>query len=248
MELARKRVYSQKVTIGKAVLYLGDCLDVLGEFQNNAFAVAITSPPYNNLPKQGVRHSGSLANFYNSKARKRYDDDLPEEKYQRWLLDRLDKCRAKTDGLMWVNHKIRFRDGVAIHPLRILPYPLWSEIIWDRTEIMRFGQKRFVQSHEAFYAFGKPGEYWNPVHDSRGSVWRIKPKGDPNHPCVFPEAVIEPIIIASSPIRSKVVDPFMGSGKVGVVCARNNREFVGIEIDQRSFDYACENIEAAYSN
>jgi DNA modification methylase len=44
-----------------------------------------------------------------------------------------------------------------------------------------------------------------------------------------------------------VLDPFMGSGTTGVACANLGRKFIGIEIEERYFDTACERIAAAYA-
>lgn len=43
-----------------------------------------------------------------------------------------------------------------------------------------------------------------------------------------------------------VLDPFMGSGTTGVACANLGRKFIGIEIEPKYFDIACERIENAY--
>lgn len=42
-----------------------------------------------------------------------------------------------------------------------------------------------------------------------------------------------------------VCDPFMGAGTTGVACHTEGRRFVGIEIDEPSFDIACRRIEDA---
>jgi site-specific DNA-methyltransferase (adenine-specific) len=42
-----------------------------------------------------------------------------------------------------------------------------------------------------------------------------------------------------------ICDPFMGSGTAGVAAADLGRPFIGIEIDQNYFDLACERIEQA---
>ena len=43
-----------------------------------------------------------------------------------------------------------------------------------------------------------------------------------------------------------VLDPFLGSGSTGVACAYLGRRFIGIEIDRKYFDIACERIAKAY--
>jgi len=42
-----------------------------------------------------------------------------------------------------------------------------------------------------------------------------------------------------------VCDPFMGAGTTGVACMMEDRDFVGIEIDEATFDIACKRIEDA---
>lgn len=42
-----------------------------------------------------------------------------------------------------------------------------------------------------------------------------------------------------------VCDPFMGSGTTGVACMVEDRNFIGIEIDEPAFDIACRRIEQA---
>lgn len=44
-----------------------------------------------------------------------------------------------------------------------------------------------------------------------------------------------------------ILDPFMGSGTTGVACANLGRKFIGIEIERKYFDIACERIAAAYA-
>lgn len=67
-------------------------------------------------------------------------------------------------------------------------------------------------------------------------------RGD--HPTQKPIGVMEWAINFTNGL---VLDPFMGSGTTGVACANLGRKFIGIEIERKYFDIACERIEAAYS-
>ena len=40
-----------------------------------------------------------------------------------------------------------------------------------------------------------------------------------------------------------VLDPFMGSGTTGVACKHLNRNFIGIELDDKYFNIALERIK-----
>jgi site-specific DNA-methyltransferase (adenine-specific) len=51
------------------------------------------------------------------------------------------------------------------------------------------------------------------------------------HPCEKPAALIEHMVVASSRPGAVVLDAFMGSGVVGEVALKLNRDFIGIEAD-----------------
>lgn len=233
----------KKVTIGAATIYHGDCLDVLDDVQQ--VDIVITSPPYNQLQQAGGRSIWNGRPWF-ERAANGYADNMPEPRYQIFLRERLDKCFERTRGLMWVNHKVRFRRKVGIHPLRILPYPLYCEVVWDRgVGTMAISAKRFQVSHEYLYGFGLP-HYWNRANDGLGSIWRIRPASDPSHPCVFPRKLIEAPIIASCPIGGVVLDPFAGTGRAGLVALANGRRCILIEKDEKHFHEIRSNIEALY--
>ena len=44
---------------------------------------------------------------------------------------------------------------------------------------------------------------------------------------------------------NSILDPFMGSGTTGVACMNLGRKFIGIEIEPKYFEIACERIENA---
>ena len=48
---------------------------------------------------------------------------------------------------------------------------------------------------------------------------------------MFPEALIETPILAGCPPKGIVLDMFMGSGTTGLVALKNNRKYVGIELN-----------------
>jgi DNA modification methylase len=54
-------------------------------------------------------------------------------------------------------------------------------------------------------------------------------------------------LVSALPDAETILDPFMGSGTTGVACANLGRKFIGIEIEPKYFDIACERIEAAYA-
>jgi DNA modification methylase len=67
---------------------------------------------------------------------------------------------------------------------------------------------------------------------NRRSVWTIPTKPFRGaHFAVMPEALVEPCILATSREGDTVLDPFLGSGTVGLVAQRHNRRWVGCELN-----------------
>lgn len=48
------------------------------------------------------------------------------------------------------------------------------------------------------------------------------------------------------PNAETILDPFMGSGTTLVACAKMGRKGIGIELEEKYFDIACERVEDAY--
>ena len=72
------------------------------------------------------------------------------------------------------------------------------------------------------------------VGDTRNkrSVWTIATKPYSGaHFAVMPAGLVEPCILAGSRQGDTVLDPFTGSGTVGVVSLRHGRDFIGTELN-----------------
>lgn len=65
------------------------------------------------------------------------------------------------------------------------------------------------------------------------------------HPCSRAQIHFDWLVDWCSDVGQTVCDPFMGSATTGVACVKLGRPFVGIEIDPRYFDLACQRIEDA---
>jgi len=72
------------------------------------------------------------------------------------------------------------------------------------------------------------------------------PDGKRDHPTQKPIRVME-WTLGFVENAECILDPFMGSGTTGVACANLGRKFIGIEIERKYFDIACERIDAAYA-
>lgn len=67
---------------------------------------------------------------------------------------------------------------------------------------------------------------------NKRTVWTISTKPFKEaHFATFPEDLILPCVLAGCPKNGVVLDPFFGAGTTGVVCKKNNRNYIGIELN-----------------
>ena len=62
------------------------------------------------------------------------------------------------------------------------------------------------------------------------------------HPTQKPLSLITDLVLKHSNEGDMVLDCFMGSGTTGVACKNTNREFIGMELDEKYFEIACNRI------
>lgn len=68
------------------------------------------------------------------------------------------------------------------------------------------------------------------------------------HPNQKPVGLVEYFLKTYTEVGDVVLDPYMGSGTTAVGCINLGRPFIGVEIDPRYFDIACERVRNAYEN
>jgi site-specific DNA-methyltransferase (adenine-specific) len=68
---------------------------------------------------------------------------------------------------------------------------------------------------------------------NKRSVWHVAMQLFPDaHFAVMPEALVEPCVLAGSKVNDLILDPFCGSGTVGVVALKHGRQFIGIDLHE----------------
>ena len=116
---------------------------------------------------------------------------------------------------------------------------LRSDIVWNKPNAMPESVKdRPTRAHEYLFMFSKDERYYYDrcaILDPNGrncrSVWNINTHAFAGaHFATFPAKLVEPCIKASTRPGDFVLDPFFGSGTVGLVAKNLGRRYVGIEL------------------
>lgn len=96
----------------------------------------------------------------------------------------------------------------------------------------RFGGTKYGDDDTEFTRTKSGREYEIAPLRNRRSVWTISPEPTSDaHFATFPEALVEPCILAGSRPGDAVLDPFTGSGTTLHVAYRLERRAVGIELN-----------------
>lgn len=247
----------EKVEIGCCTLYNADCLEVLPRL--TGVDAVITSPPYNlggsPWPHLGHWKKGDTTGG-NSKWEKGCDaggvqygehaDNMPHEKYVEWQHEVVSALweLVPGNGAIFYNHKPRVIGTKLWLPLELIPEHVTMRqiVVWARPGGMNYSPTAFVPTHEWIMVLAKPDfRLRSQAASGLGDVWSMTPDRN-KHPAPFP--VMLPAKVLQGTEFETILDPFAGSGTVGVACCRAGKRFVGIEKDARHFDHACERLTA----
>jgi DNA modification methylase len=230
------------VTPKNAAIHLGDCLQVMKDMPSKSVDIVFTSPPYNLGLNRGRKNRNA---FENTTAKGKpiilkikngysgHDDAFDNDEYVRNQKAVLLECwrLLKDDGAIYYNHKPRLQMGVLQTPLDLNPgLPVRQIIIWDKGSSINVSQRFYMPSCEWIVLFAKPDfKLKNTAASGIGDVWRISPLtgGYNPHPAPFPVEL--PLRAFEGLSGELVLDPYCGSGTVGVACLKTGKRFVGID-------------------
>ena len=138
---------------------------------------------------------------------------------------------------------------------------LRSDVVWHKPNAMPESVKdRPARSHEYLFMLTKSERYfydWQAVREvadgggmrNRRSVWNVNTRPFAGaHFATFPPDLIRPCIQASTEPGDYVLDPFFGSGTVGLVCQEESRQYIGIELNPEYVALASERLQGQDSN
>jgi site-specific DNA-methyltransferase (cytosine-N4-specific) len=130
---------------------------------------------------------------------------------------------------------------------------LRADIIWNKPNAMPESVKdRPTRAHEYMFMLTKSECYYydrEAVLEENGrnrrTVWNINTQPFPGaHFATFPPKLIEPCILASTRPGDYVLDPFFGSGTVGLVAQQLDRKYIGIELHPEYVELAAARLQA----
>lgn len=231
----------------------GDCLELLQNIPDKSIDMILTDPPYGTTackwdsvipfaPMWGqlnriIKDNGAIVLFgsepFSSALRM---SNIKNYKYD-WVWDK----KSATGFLNAKKQPLRRIENIIVfYKKQCCYYP-----------IMRKGVKRF-KGHKEYHSLDKIyGDFkaTNKINDEYYPT-SILEFSNANktcnlHPTQKPVALLEYLIKTYTLENETVLDFTMGSGSTGVACVNTNRDFIGIELDDKYFSIAKDRIEAA---
>jgi len=208
--------------IGDCRLILGDCLEVMPTL--GKVDAVVTDPPYG-IDIGGAKTIGGAGKITKATEYGKHDWDK-----NGLSQDQFDWIKKSDEWIIWgANH---LADVVGKFP---------GALVWDKKcqngwndtfSDAEIAATNIIKNTKCFR------QLWvGALRTDEGSTERF-------HPTQKPLALMKWCL---SFVKSHtILDPFMGSGTTGVVCAKMGRKFIGIELDEKYFDIACRRIEEAY--
>ena len=249
-----------KEVIGDATLYLGDALQILPTFPAVSVHMVFTDPPYGHNNNDGdLIHAweqalGQLPSHGSDRPRPIANDGPEAEELFKAVLPELNRVLASKGCCCCCccccggggPDPMFARWSLALDAV----FDFKQMIIWDKGPMgMGWHYRRSYET--VLVAEKRGGSRWfddtdrveNIIRPSSG-IRKIIPRAD-EHPTQKPPELASHFMRLHTLKGETILDPFMGAGSTGVGVLIHQRKFIGIEIEERWFDAACERIENA---
>lgn len=207
---------SRVETIGRAVLHLGDCRDILPTLPK--VDAVVTDPPYG----IGMAARGTIGSANNA----------PVKDYGK---DEWDNEPIDADCVALIRSAAPSQIIFGGNFFHLPPTSCW--LVWDKENTGAFADCELAWTNLP-KAVRRIRYMWNGMLRANGEE-----RGD--HPTQKPIGVMRWCIGHLPEPSQTILDPFMGSGTTGVAAVAMGRDFIGIEREPKYFDIACKRIEDA---
>ena len=229
----------------------GDCEELMSNIESESVDLILTDPPFNLGSFMHKRGTNLVKMRENQFAYAGWDD----LEYDEWLMKmsaffkQSNRILRKKGSLLLFMSLMKIESIINLAEENNFYYKTVG--IWHKTNPMpRNMNLHFVNSTEAWVYFineGTTGTFNNEnkvLHDFiESSLTTQSEKKFGKHPTQKPIDVLNHFTKVLSNEGDVVCDPFMGSGSTGVSCEMNNRQFIGIELNEEYYNISKNRIQ-----
>jgi site-specific DNA-methyltransferase (adenine-specific) len=216
-------------------LSCSDAVDWLRTLPQDSVDLVVTDPPYESLEKH--RAVGTTTRLKVSKASSnQWFKIFPNSRFPEFFAETYRVLKRNSHFYLFCDPETAF---VAKPVAESAGFHFWKPLIWDKKSI---GMGYHYRCRYEFILFFEKGK--RRLNDlSVADVIQV-PRIRNGYPAEKPVEVSEVLIRQSSTAGNVVVDPFMGSGSVGIAALRLDRNFLGNDIAEEAVSHARNRIAA----
>ncbi len=224
-----------------------DCLEVLKTFPDKSVDLVITSPPYNMGNKSLGYHPNSSTgdNFYDE-----YEDDIPIEKYEQFLIDIITNCIRVSKYTFWNMQSLANNKDTIINLQYHFRDNLKDIFIWNKHAVSQISKGVMAKGWEYVFIFGedstidfKENNFPENNYVPNRQTW-YKSESIPEHHATFPMELPRYFIQNFARPNGIILDPFLGSGTTAIAAKMEGRNYIGIEISEKYCQIARERLKS----
>ena len=217
----------EKVIIGNAQLFNGDCIEVMNGLAPESVNAVITDPPY----MIGAKSTGDAK----AKCGGWADMENAAWWYSEWL--KLARRALTQNGFACVFGNWRSLPTL-LYAFAKIQWPVDSLLVWDKEWIGPAGPKQLRPTYEIVIFAGMPKAIIanRSAKDIYRCKWMAGHMKTTEHAAEKPVELMRHLIGLTTKPGDTVLDCFMGSGTSGVAAHLEKRKFIGIEREVEYFN------------
>ena len=229
-------------------IHLGDSFQLMKNIPDKSVDLIVTDPPYLLTQKTNLDRNKS-DNIFTKKIMK-IAEELKESELDSF------------DTIEWCKEALRVMKKINIYIwCSKLQIPMYFDFFikehgcnfnileWIKTNPVPNFKNQYSNDKE-FCLYFRKGGYCNPKDMRSARSYFLQPinleeKELYGHPTIKPLNIIKQLVENSSKEGEVILDPFIGSGTTAVACVELNRQYIGIEKNEKFYNIALRRVDEA---
>jgi site-specific DNA-methyltransferase (adenine-specific) len=212
-----------------------DAVEYLKSIEDRSIDCIITDPPYESLEKH--RKIGTTTRLKQSKASSnKWFDIFPNNRFEELSIELFRVLKNNAHFYLFCDSATMF----AIVPIaEAVGFRFWKPIVWDKKHI---GMGYHYRNRYEFILFFEKGK--KKLNNLGISDIIECPRIHRGYPTEKPSAISEILIEQSTQPEAIILDPFIGSGSIGVAATKLGRHFLGCDTNHEALMLSGERISS----
>lgn len=227
-------------------IYQDDAISFLKKLPSSSVDLIVTDPAYSGMNNKLKLGSGRIVGKYSEKGKENgkwfgeFEDS--EENYAIFLSE-CKRVLKKSTGHIYIMFDsyslLSLGNVVRDH------FDVKNLITWDKVNI---GMGHYYRRRHEYVIFATNGNTRKIKNRTFPDVWRFKRIHSAKYPTQKPVEVFQAMIHASAEKDFTVCDPFLGSASSAIAAIKNNCNFIGCDISDKSIELSRSRISEYLEN